>query len=42
MGVYGKVVKVWSGKELLDINLDNGQQLRRAPTFDVLAVVSSL
>ena len=35
---YGRVVKVHSGKELLDIDLDNGQQLRAAPTYDVLAV----
>ena len=35
---YGKVVKVHTGKELLDIDLDNGQQLRFAPTYDVFAV----
>ena len=34
---YGKVVKVHSGKELLDIDLDNGQQLRYTPTFEVYA-----
>ena len=34
---YGKVVKVHTGKELLDIDLDNGQQLRYTPTFDVVA-----
>jgi hypothetical protein len=32
---YGKVVKVHNGKELLDIDLDNGQNLRFTPTFDV-------
>ena len=32
---YGKVVKVHNGKELLDIDLDNGQNLRCTPTFDV-------
>ena len=32
---YGKVIKVHSGKELLDINLDNGQKLRWTPLFDV-------
>ena len=35
---YGKVVKVHAGKELLDIDLDNGQQLRAAPLYDVCAV----
>ena len=35
---YGKVVKVHTGKELLDIDLDNGQQLRAAPLYDVCAV----
>ena len=32
---YGKVVKVHAGKELLDIDLDSGEQLRAAPTYDV-------
>ena len=32
---YGKVMKVHAGKELLDIDLDNGQQLRFTPMFDV-------
>ena len=35
---YGKVVKVHLGKELLDIDLDNGQQYRFTPAFDVVAV----
>ena len=35
---YGRVVKVHSGRELLDIDLDNGQQLRRTPLYDVVAV----
>ena len=35
---YGKVVKVHNGKELLDIDMDNGQELRYAPAFDVVSV----
>ena len=35
---YGRVRKVHSGKELLDVDLDNGQQLRRTPLYDVVAV----
>ena len=35
---YGRVVKVHRGKELLDIDLDNGQQLRATPLYDVVAV----
>ena len=35
---YGKVVKVHTGKELLDIDLDNGQKLRYTPLYDVFAV----
>ena len=35
---YGKVVKVHTGKELLDIDLDNGEETRCTPTFDVQAV----
>ena len=35
---YGKVVKIFSGGELVDINLDSGEELRAAPTFDVDAV----
>eukprot|EP00964_Phaeocystis_antarctica_P045788 scaffold26377_cov45-Phaeocystis_antarctica.AAC.2 len=35
---YGKVVKVFSGGELVDIDLDSGEELRAAPTFDVDAV----
>ena len=38
---YGKVVKVHNGKELLDIDLDNGQQLRATPLYDVDPVVCS-
>ena len=38
---YGKIVKVISGKELLDIDLDNGEQVRAAPTFDVDVVHAS-
>jgi hypothetical protein len=34
---YGKVVKVHTGKELLDIDLDNGQKLRYTPLYDVFA-----
>ena len=29
---YGKVVKVHSGKELLDVDFDNGEQMRAMPT----------
>jgi hypothetical protein len=36
---YGKVVKVHSGGELVDIDLDNGQELRYTPCFDVCCVV---
>lgn len=36
---YGKVVKVHTGKELLDIDMDNRQQLRAAPLYDVCGVV---
>ena len=32
---YGRVRKVHSGKELLEVDLDNGQQLRRTPLYDV-------
>ena len=35
---YGKVVKVFSGGELVDIDLDSGEELRAAPTFDIDAV----
>ena len=35
---YGKVVKVFTGGELVDINLDSGEELRATPTFDVDAV----
>jgi len=35
---YGKVVKVFTGGELVDINLDSGEELRATPTFDVNAV----
>ena len=35
---YGKVVKVHSGKELLDIDLDNGEQMRAVPTVDIVGV----
>ena len=37
---YGTVVKVHSGGELLNINLDNGQQLRWTPLYDVSLVES--
>ena len=36
---YGTVVKVHSGKELLDINLDNGQHLRWTPLFEIFSVM---
>ena len=36
---YGKIVKVHSGGELIDVDLDNGQQLRAAPTYDVSPVL---
>ena len=35
---YGRVTKVYSGKELLDVDLDNGQQLRVAPSYDISPV----
>ena len=35
---YGKVIKVHAGKELLDIDLDNNQQLRATPLYDVCTV----
>ena len=35
---YGKVVKIFTGGELVDINLDSGEELRATPTFDVDAV----
>ena len=35
---YGKVVKVHSGKELLDVDFDNGEQMRAVPTFDIAGV----
>ena len=35
---YGKVVKIFSGGELVDINLDSGEELRAASTFDIDAV----
>ena len=35
---YGKVVKVHGGKELLDIDLDNGGKMRAVPTFDIIGV----
>ena len=35
---YGKVVRVHSGKELLDVDLDNGEQMRAVPTFDIAGV----
>ena len=35
---YGKVVKVHGGKELLDIDLDNGERMRSMPTFDIIGV----
>ena len=35
---YGKVVKVHGGKELLDIDLDNGERMRAMPTFDIVGV----
>ena len=35
---YGKIVKVHAGRELVDIDLDNGQELRFTPMYDVVAV----
>ena len=35
---YGKIVKVHEGRELVDIDLDNGQELRGAPIYDVVAI----
>ena len=32
---YGKASKVYTGKELLDIKLDNGELLKATPTFDI-------
>ena len=32
---YGKVAKVLNGKELLDVDLDNGEQLRSTPLYDI-------
>ena len=33
---YGKVVKVYPGGELIDVDFDNGEKLHRQPTHDVL------
>jgi len=33
---YGKVVKVYPGGELIDVDFDNGEDLHRQPTHDVL------
>ena len=35
---YGKVVNVHSGKELLDVDFDNREQMRAVPTFDIAGV----
>ena len=35
---YGKIVKVFAGSELVNIDLDSGEHLRATPTFDVEAV----
>ena len=35
---YGKVTRVYAGKELLDVRLDTGEVMTAAPTYDVEAV----